>query len=78
MIEDNHADIAGIIDYCDEKNWECDVKSFDDGLSFIKENDPDIVILDLQDKEEDGFTGRNIIKQIGKKILDPSVYFLDT
>lgn len=75
MIEDNHADIAGIIDYCDEKNWECDVKSFDDGLSFIKENDPDIVILDLQDKEEDGFTGRNIIKQIWEKNFRPVCVF---
>ena len=76
MIEDNADDIVGIIDYCSEQGWEQEVKNFDECFQYIEECDPDIVILDLQDKsEEETFTGRNIIKRIWEKSFRPVCVF---
>ena len=39
MIEDNNADVAGIVDYCSEQGWEQETKRFDEGLKYIEEYD---------------------------------------
>lgn len=75
MIEDNPADIAGIIDYCKEQGWEQQNKSFDEGFSYIEDYDPDIIVLDLQNNEDDRFPGASIIDNIWNKSFRPVCVF---
>ena len=75
MIEDNVEDIEGIIDYCKELRWEQETKSFDEGLRYIEEYDPDIIVLDLQDKVDDSFPGSSILDIIWNKSFRPVCIF---
>ncbi len=75
MIEDNSADVAGIIDYCSEQGWEQEVKKFDEGLKYIEEFDPDIIVLDLQYKEDESFPGTSIFNSIWDKSFRPVCVF---
>ena len=75
MIEDNNADVVGIIDYCSEQGWEQETRRFDEGLKYIEEYDPDIIVLDLQDKEDDSFPGTSIINCIWDKSFRPVCVF---
>lgn len=75
MIEDNVEDIEGIIDYCKEQRWEQETKSFDEGLRYIEEYDPDIIVLDLQDKVDDSFPGSSILDIIWNKSFRPVCIF---
>lgn len=75
MIEDNVDDIAGIIDFCAEQGWEQENKSFDEGLEYIEECNPDIIVLDLQDKADDCFSGSSILDAIWNKSFRPVCVF---
>lgn len=75
MIEDNTDDIAGIIDYCAEQGWEQENKSFEKGLAYIEEYNPDIIVLDLQDKADDCFPGSSILDKIWNKSFRPVCVF---
>ena len=75
MIEDNTDDIAGIIDYCMEQGWEQENKSFEEGLAYIEEYNPDVIVLDLQDKADDCFPGSSILDKIWNKSFRPVCVF---
>mgnify|MGYP004533363029 CR=1 FL=1 len=75
MIEDNTDDIAGIIDYCIENGWEQENKSFEEGLDYIEKYNPDIIVLDLQDKADDCFPGSSILDKIWNKSFRPVCIF---
>lgn len=75
MIEDNPADIAGIIDYCKDQGWEYQNNSFDENLHYIEDYDPDVIVLDLQNGENPIFPGVSIVKNIWEKSFRPVCVF---
>ena len=74
MIEDNRDSIEGIIDYCNDKEYEVRHVGFEDGLAQIESFDPDIVIADLQDPHGE-YGGCKIIDNIWNKRFRPICIF---
>lgn len=75
MIEDAQNDIEGIVEHCKEKKWDYRVCSFEKEFEEIEEFDPDVIILDLQKKEDESFPGSSLIKTIWEKSFRPFCVF---
>lgn len=74
FFEDREEDIQGIVDYCIERDYDCFHDKFVDGFSKIEEYDPDIVIVDLKNAQ-DNFEGCDILEKIWEHRFRPTCVF---
>lgn len=75
MIEDQRDNIEGIIDFCSDEEYEHEVKNFGEGVSYIDQYNPDIIILDLKNNTDDRFEGCDIFDKIWEKSFRPVCVF---
>ena len=74
FFEDREEDIQGIVDYCDDQEYDYCHDKFVDGSSKIEEYDPDIIIVDLKNAQ-DNFEGCNILEKIWEHRFRPTCVF---
>ena len=75
LIEDQESDIQGIIDYCEEKEYLYEHKKFDEGISYIEQYDPDILILDLKNNVSNDFDGCDALDKAWEYHFRPTCVF---
>ena len=74
FFEDREEDIQGIVDYCVDQEYEYCHDKFVDGSSKIEEYDPDIIIVDLKNAQ-DNFEGCSILEKIWEHRFRPTCVF---
>lgn len=75
MIEDQRDNIEGIIDFCSDEKYDCKVKNFEEGVSYIERYNPDIIILDLKNNIDERFEGCDILDKVWEKSFRPVCVF---
>lgn len=74
FFEDREEDIQGIVDYCVDQEYDYCHDKFVDGSSKIEEYNPDIIIVDLKNAQ-DNFEGCNILEKIWEHRFRPTCVF---
>lgn len=75
IVDDIEDSVKGIIDYCEEKNWECQLSNFDETYKNVLVFDPDIIILDWCDDAEKTDVGNSILDHIWNICFRPIIIF---
>lgn len=75
IVDDIPSSVKGILDHCEEQNWEKNLCGFDEAYKYMLEFDPDIVVLDWRDDADKIDIGKSILDHIWNICFRPVVIF---
>ena len=75
IVDDNETSVKGIRNYCTEKGWIAEIRSFENFEKVLQESDSDVVVLDWKDDPTGELKGEEVVKLIWTRNFKPIVIF---
>ena len=75
IIDDIEDSVKGIIDACEENDWEHKLTGFDGAYSNVFQFDPDVIVLDWREDAENVDIGETILDNIWRNGFRPLIIF---
>lgn len=75
IVEDRLETVKGIIEHCKEKQWSHETSSFNDFDAYLRNFDPDVIVLDWKDDADEDEKGSQVIERIWINGFKPIIVF---
>ena len=75
VVDDTEDSVKGIIDYCEDNDWEPRLCGFDDVYTETMTFNPDVIVLDWFDDSTETDYGSEILENLWSNAFRPLVVF---